>query len=754
MLPMFATPPTGEASVSGTVERITYYSPTSGYCVMRIRPDSKSRARREVAANSAEDEDGLITIVGVMAEYQPGETLRLTGQWVTHSEYGRQFKAETVTPIMPTTQEGIKRYLGSGLIKGVGLRTAERIVARFGDETLDVLDQHPERLNEVPGIKPVLIDQIAETWAAQRTIRDVMVFLQSQGITTGLAVKIFKVYGKEAIANVRTDPYRLARDVNGIGFLTADKIARNMGVPIDAPNRLAAGVLYALDNFNNDGHIFAPRPVLIERAADLLRAEPEPIEAQLPRLLAEQAIVSEPVPRGKETVEAVYLPIMYYSEIGVTNRLLGLARDPTSTLLPVRDLDWDAFFAEMLSEDGIQLTDQQQASVRAVATRKISVLTGGPGTGKTTTTRAIIRLFEKAKVRYALASPTGRAAKRLGEATGRPAQTLHRLLAYSPQNGFGFDETRPLDVQALIVDEASMLDLTLFYQLLKAINPDVHLLLVGDVDQLPSVGAGDVLRDVIKSGVAHVTRLDVIFRQSEESSIIANAHLINQGIVPKLTNNLEGDFFFFREDDPIAAADLVIDLVKNRIPKNFNFKPDRDIQVIAPMYRGNAGVQALNVALQEALNPRNNQAERRMFGAIYRVGDRVMQTRNDYERDVYNGDVGRIDSIDPIDQTVQVIFDDRFVEYTWDECEALTHAFCISTHKSQGSEYPVIVMPLLMQHYMMLQRNLLYTAITRARKMVVLVGAHRALKQAVENNEVTERYSGLSVRLQQERFRA
>ncbi|MHB8628978.1 MAG: SF1B family DNA helicase RecD2 [Aggregatilineales bacterium] len=734
----------GSETLSGTVERITYYSPDSGYCVMRVRSEQRVKARRQ---NDYEDEDGLITVVGVMAEYQPGETLRLSGNWTTHPEYGKQFKAETVTPVAPTTLEGIKRYLGGGLIKGVGMRTAERIVSHFGEKTLDVLDQNPQLLHEVHGLKENAVDQIIEAWTSQRTIRDVMVFLQSHGITTGLAVKIYKTYGNEAVGKVRSNPYQLARDVAGIGFRTADKIARDMGVPLDAPNRLAAGVVFALEEQLNNGNVYVPRAELVTQAAELLRAEPEQVDVEIPQLQAENAIMIETVPRGEETVEAVYLPAFYMSEVGAARRLQAMAHDAASVLIKARDQDWEKFFAELLADNHIQLTDQQQDAVKAVARHKVSILTGGPGTGKTTTTRAIIKLFEEAKVDYALASPTGRAAKRLGEATGRAAYTIHRLLGYSPQMGFAYDENNPLDIQALIVDEASMIDLTLFYHLLKALKPETHLLLVGDVDQLPSVGAGDVLRDVIGSGVAHVTRLNVIFRQSETSLIVANAHRINHGQLPETPNKKDTDFFMFRIDDPDEAAGEIVDLVKNRIPKQFNFRADRDIQVIAPMYRGSAGVQALNAALQTALNPPGRAAERRMFGAVYRVGDRVMQTRNDYEKDVYNGDIGRIDSIDPQEEALTVIFDGHYVDYMWDECDALTHAFCISTHKSQGSEYPVVVMPLLTQHYVMLQRNLLYTAITRARQMVVLVGSMRALTLAVQNDHVAERYSGLCARL-------
>jgi exodeoxyribonuclease V alpha subunit len=739
--------PTSSETLRGTVERVTYYSPDSGYCVLRVRPDQPPKSKKQNRQLGYEDEDGLMTIVGVMAEFQPGETLQFTGQWMKHTEYGKQFKAETVLPIAPTTLEGIKRYLGGGLIKGVGVRTAERIVTHFGEETLNVIDNDPQRLHEVMGMKAGVIDKIIEAWSGQKTIRDVMVFLQGHGITTGLAVRIYKTYGVQAIAKVQANPYQLARDVNGIGFRTADKIARDMGVPVDAPTRLAAGLIFALEELVSDGNVYAPADELISHAADLLRADPGLVAVELPQLITEKALIMEAVQRGDTVVDAVYLPIYYHSEVGAAKRLRAMADNQTSGLIAARSWDWDQFFTELIKEDQINLTDQQKEAVQAVAQYKVSILTGGPGTGKTTTTRAIIRLFEKAKITYSLASPTGRAAKRLGEATGRPAYTVHRLLGYVPPEGFQFNEFQQLDIQALIVDESSMLDLTLFYQLLKALKPETHLLLVGDVDQLPSVGAGDVLRDVIAGEIGYVTRLKTIFRQSETSLIAANAFRINRGELPDVSNRGTDDFFMERVEDPDEAANIIVELVKTRLPKRFGISADRDIQVLAPMYRGSAGVQALNVALQAALNPPGRAAERKMFGAIYRVGDKVMQTRNNYDKDVYNGDIGRIDALDPQEQTLLVIFDGRQVEYGWDECDELTHAFCISTHKSQGSEYPVVVMPLLTQHHVMLQRNLLYTAITRARKLVVLVGSIRALTRAVENDQVAERYSGLRARL-------
>jgi exodeoxyribonuclease V alpha subunit len=724
----------------GTLERITYYNPQNGYSVVQVVPNKKT-------PDMNLDDDGLVTVVGAMPEVQPGETLRCTGTWMNHPTFGRQFKAETVIQIAPSSLEGIKRYLSSGLIKGVGAKTADKIVRHFKENTLTVLDNQPELLHDVLGIKQELVDKIKKAWGEQRAIKDVMIFLQSHNITTGLAVKIYKQYGDQSVRIVSADPYQLAKDVEGIGFRTADKIAQDMGIATNAPERLTAGVVYALEQNALDGHTFSPRPALIEYAADLLDAPPEAVAAAIDRLQRANDIVIDSVRRGEETIEAVYLPLYYYTERGVSKRLHDMQDVGVSTLTSIKKVKWASFFTTLAKEDQIELTDQQQDAVKAVVTNKVSILTGGPGTGKTTTLRAVIRMLEVNKKTYVLASPTGRAAKRLGEATGRPAQTIHRLLMYSPQNGWGFHEDSPLQTDVVIVDEASMLDLMLFYQLLRAIKPETHLLLVGDVDQLPSVGAGDVLRDIIGSGIAHVTRLKIIFRQSQESLIIANAHRINQGEIPDISNS-GADFFMFVTDDVERAADLVVEVVTTRIPNKFALNPETDIQVLAPMYRGPVGVEALNRRLQEALNPPGRTAEKKIGNVTFRVGDRVMQLRNNYDKGVFNGDIGRVFGIDFDDQSITVVFDDVFIDYDFTEADELTHAFCISTHKSQGSEYPAVVLPVVASHYMMLQRNLLYTAVTRAKSLVVLVGSKKALAMAIGNDKVAERYSGLWHRLQ------
>ncbi len=772
-------------TLEGIVERITYYNEENGYTVLRLKPRGR--------AGPLLPDQGLITVVGNLPEITPGESLKLHGQWTTHRDHGRQFKAESCEQVRPATIEGIRKYLGSGLIKGVGPVTAERIVKKYGADTLDVLDHQPERIREVLGVGPKRAASIAQAWADQQIIKQVMLFLQSHGVTTGLAVKIFKQYGDAAIDVVQSNPYRLADDVYGIGFKTADKIARELGLPPDSPARVAAGVTYTLSQSADRGHVFLPQSALVREASALLEVKPGQVEAAFDPLIQAEQIRREIVypivgalPRqrpdelshpptdeyrdNRERLSltpavdqharalledpAIYLTPFYHGEVGVARRLSTLIDAPASRLRQFAAADWPRLFNELDAVAGrhatARLSDRQREAVRAALgpAGKVTVLTGGPGTGKTTTVRAIITLLERFGKTFALASPTGRAAKRLSEASGRPAKTIHRLLEFSPAEGFKRDERHPLDVDMLIVDEASMIDLLLMNNLLKAVSPGTHLLLVGDVDQLPSVGAGDVLRDVIDSGRAAVIRLDVIFRQAQDSLIITNAHRINKGQMPQTpTARDAGDFFLFVKDDAEQAGELVIDLVARRIPAKFGFDPG-DIQVLAPMYRGAAGVSALNANLQLALNPPSpHKTERRLAGTLFRVGDRVMQTRNNYDKDVYNGDMGRVTGIDLENQLLRVTIDDRAIDYDWAEADELAPAYAVSVHKAQGSEYPAIVLTLLPQHYLMLQRNLLYTAVTRARRLCVIVGSRRALAMAVKNNKVAERFSGLQARL-------
>jgi len=741
-------------TLQGSVERITFYNAENGYTVLRLH----------VPGNPE-----LVTVVGNLPEVQPGESLRLTGAWMNHPQHGKQFKSERCEQVLPATIEGIKKYLGSGLIKGVGPVTAGRIVKKFGLQTLDVLDNHPEQLRLVLGVGPVRAAGIGAAWTQQKAIKDVMLFLQSHGITTALAVKIYKQYGDASIATVKNNPYRLAQDIYGVGFKTADKIARDLGLPLDSPHRIAAGVAYVLSQLADEGHVYAPESKLVHDAAELLGVAPELTATGIEHLVRDgQVKVEAPIPvpplptiggegQRVEAVRderAVYLTPFYYGETGVASKLRAIMETPTRPLPRETGEGQEGGRILSVSSVGAALSEQQLAAVRAILSPsgKVMVLTGGPGTGKTTTVRAIIEVCEKRGLRYALASPTGRAAKRLSEATGRPAKTIHRLLEFSPQEGFKHNAENPLLIDLLIVDEASMLDLLLMNNLLKALTPRTRLLLVGDVDQLPSVGAGDVLRDVIASGRAEVVRLDVIFRQAQDSLIVTNAHRINRGQFPDFPQGAR-DFFMFTKDDPDEAAALVVDLVSSRIPKKFGVKPS-DIQVLAPMYRGAAGVMNLNLLLQAALNPPSlAKPERKMGGTVFRVGDRVMQTRNNYDKDVFNGDIGIITALDSEEQTMTVSVDGRPVTYDWLDADELTLAYAASVHKAQGSEYPCVVLPLLTQHYLMLQRNLLYTAVTRAKKLVVIVGSRKALAMAVKNNKVAKRYSALDVRLQAQNLR-
>lgn len=715
-------------TIEGTVERITFYNEENGYTVARFQPRRKNY---------------LITIVGNLMSVNVGESLRLQGRWTTHAQYGRQFEVEHYTVQMPATIEGIRKYLGSGLIKGVGPVTAERIVDHFGLDTLEIIETDPGRLIEVPGVGRKRVEMIKRAWAEQQSIKEIMLFLQAHDITTGLAVKIYKQYGDAAINVVRNDPYRLARDVYGIGFITADKIARAIGIAHDAPERVAAGVQHVLSSFSDDGHVFARRPQLVQTAAQILEVEPDRVEWAIDQLEVEGEVRVED--------EAVYLRPFYYAEVGVANRLRTMLNVVQSRLAFYRTANWERVFQYLNERSQFPLTEKQQAAVRTALTEKVSILTGGPGTGKTFTVRTIIRLLKAKHKSVLLAAPTGRAAKRLSETTGEPAQTLHRLLEFAPHQGFKFlrDRDNPLDADMIIVDEASMIDLLLMNALLKAVDATSHLLLVGDVDQLPPVGAGNVLRDLIDSGVIPTVALDTIFRQAADSFIIVNAHRINRGEVPIFSRSAR-DFFLFPHEDPEAAADRVLELVAQRIPRKFGYHPLADIQVLSPMYRGAAGVGLLNERLQETLNPPGPDKPETQYGSrVFRLGDKVMQIRNNYDKDVFNGDLGFVTRLNREDQVLTVNFDGRPVDYEFNELDELLHAYAISVHKSQGSEYPAVVIPVLTQHYMMLQRNLLYTAVTRARELVVLVGSRKAIAIAVGNDKVAERNSGLAGRLRE-----
>lgn len=740
--------------LTGSVERITYFNPENGYSVVRLRPDNSNLP--------GINREGLVTVIGNLPEISAGEHLRLTGRWSNHPKHGLQFQIEVCEQTLPATVAGIRRYLGSGLIKGIGPRLAERIVDEYGKQTLDVIENEPERLREVPDIGPKRSRLIARAWDEQKQVKEIMLFLHSHAVSTNLAIKIYKQYGDQSLEVVQSDPYRLAKDIYGVGFKTADSIAQALGLPKDHPSRIEAGIVYALNEMTDDGNVFAPRETLTQRAIELLEVNRELIPAALENLARDERVRSEILPflsaqapepivhregkvgeaAGEYGQLAIYLTPLFYSETGVAERLQNLAHS-----LPSRLSDVPPAFVAL----DPSLSTEQQEAIRTALTHPVSVLTGGPGTGKTTAIRALIAALDTQRKRYALASPTGRAAKRLSEATGRSASTIHRLLGFSPQEGFKYNLENPLPIDLLVVDEASMLDLVLANQLLKALEPGTHLLLVGDVDQLPSVGAGDVLRDLIASELAPVTRLSVIFRQAAGSHIITNAHRINQGQMPNFEKD-SNDFFLFPAETAEEAADWVVEVTCNRIPSKFGLHSRDDIQVLSPMYRGPAGVTALNERLQSTLNPTSlKKPEKSLFGQIFRVGDKVMQTRNDYDKDVYNGDIGYVVGINPVQHTLAIEFDNRRIDYDYSEADQLVLAYAVSVHKSQGAEFPAVVTPIVTAHYMMLQRNLLYTAVTRAKQLCVLVGSRRAIAITVHNDKVAHRYTALDWRLRVDR---
>lgn len=729
-------------TVTGTIERTTYYNPANGYSVVKMTPNKK--------ITGAMAKDGTITVVGTLAELAPGETVEFTGYWIDDNKYGKQFRAETFTPTQPDSLDGIRRYLSSGIVKGIGEATADKIVKHFGKETLNILNDDPTRLEEVRSLKPGLAEKLIKAWNENAGIRQTMIFLQEYGVSSKMAKRIYDYYGTTAIETVRKNPYLLADDVFGIGFMRADQLARAMGFGHDSVERIRADLNYTLNKLASEGHTCAPRDMLIDNMLTLLELGSGltgRVEDALQTQLVLGHLVEDHLPfHGADTV-VVYLPVYHNAEIRAAKALRLMAKTTSKIQTKHKKTDWAAFLGKLIKDDKVGLTGQQREAVIAALTSKVSVLTGGPGTGKTTTLRMVLEALKAGDYNVVLASPTGRAAKRLGEATDHTASTIHRLLGYGG-DGFALDEDSPVDGDMVIVDEASMLDVQLFHALLKALKPETHLMLVGDIDQLPSVGAGNVLRDVIDSGIAHVTRLEVIFRQDEGSHITLNAHRINAGDLPHMDNRAS-DFFFFAADEAAYAAELVVDIVQNRLPRKFGIDPMERVQVIAPMYRGPAGVDNLNNALQAALNGDKKMAQKKLGERTYRVGDKVMQMRNNYEKEVYNGDIGRITGIDFEDSSMEVVVDGRYVTYEFIEAaEELVLAYCISTHKSQGSEYPIVVMPVMTQHYMMLQRNLLYTAITRAKQAVVLVGDRKAVGMAVKNNKVAERYSGLIHRLE------
>ena len=734
-------------TLRGTIRNLTFHDDETGYTVAQFEPD----------------DGGAVTVVGVMPLLAAGEEVELLGDWVEHPRYGRQLKVAQVRPVVPTSLAGLERYLGSGLIPGVGPAIAGRIVAHFGVAAAHVLDHAPERLREVAGVGAARAEAIAQAWQSQQAARAALIWLRGHGVSPRLAAKIYEAYDAQTVALVQADPYRLERDIPGVGFQTADRIAQALGVPHDAPARVMAGMSYVLEVAGQEGHVYLPFGQLVGRAANLLGVDAGFASEMLTqRLQAGDGLVEEfiPAPGAEQEPErAVYRRGFQRAEVGLAECLSRLAQAGGDRLEQFRTLDW-RLLRQVLAEGqaGLALTERQAAAVEAAFTRPLTVLTGGPGTGKTVALGAVIRLADASGVNVALACPTGRAAKRLSEATGQLAQTVHRLLEVQPRGGlfsFARNEANPLDADLVIVDEASMLDLLLAYSLVRAIRPDTHLVLVGDVDQLPSVGPGNVLRDVIaaiEGGLpnAALIRLNAIFRQAAGSYIVDNAHRIVRGQMPVTDDPEATDFFLARTDDPTRAAELIEQLVCERILARFGFGPD-DIQVLSPMHRGEDGVADLNTRLQDALNPQwGDLGELKVGERVLREGDRVMQTVNDYAKDVFNGDVGRVLAVNPEEKRLSVDFEGNVVSYEAFELNELALAYALTIHKSQGSEFPAVVVPVLNSHHIMLQRNLLYTAITRARRLVVLVGAPKAIAVAVRNDKVLQRYTALAARLRQE----
>ena len=739
------------------VERITYQNPENGYSVLKCR---------------VKDYSDLVSVIGNMIDANVGSVLVCDGDWKVDAKYGRQFVAENWEETLPATVYGMEKYLGSGLIKGVGPKFAKKIVQKYGVDTFTVIEDNVEVLIEIEGIGRKRVQMIAESWERQKEVKNIMLFLQDHQVSTSYAAKIYKQYGNDSISVMKENPYKLADDIWGIGFKTADQIAMKLGFGKESYVRLRSGLMYTLSELSNDGHVFAEKQQLIDKASELLEASPETVIMTMDDMLKkEELILEKNIVRTDEngnSITAIYLPPFFYAEVGVAGKLKKLASSPAGDKLYTRLMDARKSSGnETLSVDieaiqqktHMEYDEVQADAIRTAATAKVMVLTGGPGTGKTTTTHGIISAYKAYGLRILLAAPTGRAAKRMTEATGLEAKTIHRLLECKPPEGYQKNEENPLEGDVLIVDECSMIDIMLMTSLLKAIPPTMRLIMVGDIDQLPSVGAGNVLRDIIDSGVFPVVRLTRIFRQAQTSRIIMNAHRINEGKMPDISNGKNTDFFFIENEDAEASVPQIVKLVQENLPNYYHVEPSQ-IQVLTPMQRGVVGATNLNLSLQEALNPPEHdifmrgrgkvtmpKESLRRSGYAFRADDKVMQIKNNYDKEVFNGDIGIIESVNETDKTLKVNFDGRSIEYDVTELDELVHAYATTIHKAQGSEYPIVVMPIMMNHFVMLQRNLIYTGITRAKKVLVIVGTKKALAYAVKNVTVTKRNTLLKERL-------
>ncbi len=708
--------------IKGYIERITFQSQENGYTVVKMQQPGQS---------------DLTCVVGFMPTVQPGETISCSGNWKRHPAHGLQFEVKDYQTDAPADLNGVKKYLGSGLIKGIGPVYAERIVQTFGIETLDVIDASPERLLEIPGLGEKRVETIRECWDEQKSVRDVMIFLQAHDVSPVYAQKIFRVYGKKCVQVVSETPYALARDIHGVGFKTADKIAGKIGIEKNSPERIEAGILYVLSELCNDGHVCFPQELFIEEAAKVLEVDASLIVTSLERLQEDRIIIQEQVHQGV-LQPFLWLKPLFIAEKGIAKELLRIMQGASHLrrVDQAKALEW---VQEQLS---INLANNQQTAVSLALSEKAQIITGGPGTGKSTITNAILTITSKLSGNILLAAPTGRAAKRMSEITGKKAQTIHSMLEFDFRaGGFKRNGDNPLDCDLLIIDEASMIDTTLMYSLLKAVPTHSRLIFVGDIDQLPSVGPGNVLKDMIASRTLPVTQLNEIFRQASGSQIVTNAHRINQGVFPELYNSKESDFFFIAQEDKEGVLNQILTLVTQRVPKTYHFDPFSQIQVLAPMKKGVIGTDNLNHILQETLNPNQNPIYK--YGRRFAKGDKVMQMRNNYDKKVFNGDVGRIEKIDEMDQKLYVRMEEELISYDFSDLDELVLAYAVSVHKYQGSECPCIIMPVHTSHFKLLHRNLLYTGVTRGKKLVILVGTKKALAIAVHNDEVKSRYTGL-----------
>lgn len=703
------------------VERITYQNVENGYTVLKCR---------------AKNYSDLVTVVGTMPDAHVGSVLSLEGFWKMDSKYGRQFSVEKWEETLPATVYGIEKYLGSGLVKGVGPKFAKRIVERFGKDTLDVIEETPDLLIEVEGIGRVRVERIKKSWQEQKEIKNIMLFLQSHDVSTSHATKIFKTYGSESIEIVKENPYRLADDIWGIGFKTADTIARKLGIEKDRFIRLRSGILYTLNKLSESGHCFALREQLIETAVGLLEVEEPELVITLDEMIRTEDVKLEE--------DAIYLPPFFYAETGCARRLLKMMGESGNVVMNVTDV-----MRRITEQSAVAYDEVQLEAIRAAVSSKVMVLTGGPGTGKTTTTLGIISAYRSAGCKVLLAAPTGRAAKRMSEATGMEAKTIHRLLEYKPPEGYQKNEKAPLEGDVLILDECSMIDVMLMYNLLKALPGSMTLIMVGDTDQLPSVGAGNVLKDIMDCGRIPVVRLTRIFRQAQGSRIIMNAHRINKGEAIDMRGGKDSDFFFASEETNAGILDRLVKYCTVNLPKYYHVDPFRDIQVLTPMQRSEVGAGNLNQVLQQAMNPQGPALKR--GGTFYRVRDKVMQIRNNYDKEVFNGDIGTVSFVDLEERELKVDFDGREITYDVTELDELVLAYATTIHKAQGSEFPIVVMPVSMSHFVMLQRNLIYTGVTRAKKVLVLIGEKRAVSYAIKNDRTTERNTKLARRLREGR---